>query len=627
MCGIAGFYGYEDGEQKAILANQIQFHRGPDHQGVFTQNDFSFAHQRLSIIDIEPRSNQPFIKDDHVIVFNGEIYNYKSVKASLIELGHSFSTESDTEVLLVGYIEWGEELLQKIEGMFAFSIFCKSTEELFIARDCFGIKPLYYFEDENHFCFASELKTLVKTNSFPKEINIGSIVNALNYLWIPGSDSMFKNVFKLLPGHYLRKKKGESLSLVKYWEVTEQPMFTSEEECIANLEKALDHSIENHMVADVPVGSFLSGGLDSALLSYKAKELKGSLNTYCIGTSDKLEPPVKPIEDEDFAHLQAKDFGYKHVNLKISSSIIDELPHIVKLLDEPIGDPAAINTYLICKQARENGEKVMLSGMGADEILFGYIRHKAMFHARFYNRFPGIIKKAGISLIRKLPTFWRGRDLRFIRWFKRFMSFAVLPENEAYLQSYSYYNKKDLSDLFVADVTAEIDGLYSNHQALYASKFKGDMVNQICNVDIQRFMTGLNLRYTDKASMGASVEVRVPYISKSVVEVAMRIPGKLKYKNYQTKYPLRKIGEKYLDKKHVNRPKASFGVPLRKWVKGELKEMVDDLLSETNVTKRGLFKYPTIKNLIDADRKGEEDNAFRIYQLLTIELWYREYID
>ncbi|MEJ7830874.1 MAG: asparagine synthase C-terminal domain-containing protein, partial [Segetibacter sp.] len=307
--------------------------------------------------------------------------------------------------------------------------------------------------------------------------------------------------------------------------------------------------------------------------------------------------------------------------------IIDLLPKMVYALDEPIGDPAALNTFLICFAARKEGVKVLLSGMGADEIFFGYRRQNATLLASRYKRTPRILRKSASLLVSSLPVKFMGRGIKISRWAKRFLSFADLPTEEAYMQSYSYYNQKELQQLFVKDIQTSYRKLRQAHAALFNAHYNGDDINKMCYTDIYMFMQGLNLTYTDRSSMAASVEVRVPFIDKHVIELAMQIPGKFKYKNKQPKYILKKVAEKYLQKEIIYRSKAGFGAPIKSWISGELKEMVDDLLSKENVEKRNIFNYNYVKNLIINDRKGVEDNAYRIYQLLTLEIWFRTFVD
>lgn len=629
MCGLAGFTGFENNVQLAENANNIQAHRGPDNQSTWNDDYIALAHQRLSIIDLSDEANQPFHKGDFIIVFNGEIYNYKKLQSKLqTEKKVEFITSSDTEVILELYIHYGIKSLDFLTGMFVFAIYNKKTSELFIARDHFGIKPLFYTQIDSAFAFSSELKTLVGIPGFNKSINHKSLVSCLNYLWVSGNESMFDDCYKLPPAHYLLYSKNSTMQIHKYWELDDQHMADKNEKTLSQeVADSIEFSVNRHMVADVPVSSFLSGGLDSSVIAVLAKRINAKLSTYTITTHAKDKGIEKMPDDEKFAEIVANDYSLDHNVIRISPEIVKDLPFIVRALDEPIGDPAAINTYLICKAARLKGAKVLLSGMGADEIFFGYRRQKATLLARKYNRLPKFIKSPIQAITDKLPVKLMGKGFKTARWAKRFLSFANLPVDEAYMRSYSYYDSRELNDLLKGNYDEAIKEVSQEHKNFFNSKFKGDVINQMCYTDTQLFMLGLNLTYTDRASMAASVEVRVPFIDRLVVTKAMQIPGKFKIKNGESKFILKKAAEKYLQKKIIYRKKASFGAPIRSWISNDLKEMVDHLLSEESVRNRGLLNFSVVKKLIEDDRKGVQDNAYRIYQLLTLELWCREYLD
>lgn len=626
MCGIAGFLNFNDNIELARMANEIQKHRGPDAQEIWSDNYLALAHQRLSIIDLDKRSDQPFVKGNYVIIYNGEVYNYKELIETHLE-GIDLTTSSDTEVVLEMYVKLKEECLQYFIGMFAFSIYNTETNELFCARDHFGIKPFYFYKEHTKFAFASELKTLVQIPGFDKKINMKALISSLNYIWIPGNDSIFSNISKLPPAHYLKVDKEGSLELKRYWSLDTSTENKTEDTLVKELAVKFDKTISRHMVADVPVSSFLSGGLDSSVISVAAKRINTNISTYTIGTEAKDKKIESMPDDQKYAKILADINDFDHNEIVINSNITKELPNIVRTLDEPIGDPAAINTYLICKAAREKGVKVLLSGMGADEMFCGYRRQKATLMAEKYKAFPSFIRGPIRFVVNRLPVKIGNRGLRLARWSKKFISFAERPTEEAYRMSYSYYDKKELGKLLKNDFTESIEEIYSDHKAIFEADYLNDVVNKMCFTDINMFMIGLNLTYTDRASMAASVEVRVPFIDKEFTSHAMKIDGKYKYKNKESKYILKKIAEEYLPKNIVYRPKASFGAPIRSWISGDLKNMVDKHLSKSIVEKRGIFDYAYINKLITNDRLGIEDNAYRIYQLLTIELWFKEFID
>jgi len=615
MCGIAGFINFQDAGALIRMAEQEQAHRGPDSQQGWLEDNIAFAHLRLSIIDLDHRSDQPFIKDGLVMVFNGEIYNYQELRARLMEANPSlqFRTSSDTEVLLEWYRLKKEDCLADLIGMFSFAIYDQRAKTLFLARDHFGIKPLFYTFIGNQLAFASELKALVKIPGFVKKINRVALVGAMNYLWVPGNETMFEGCFKLPPARHMQlDTAGSSLQprIREYWRPLTRVTYSDEKKTITALTECLEASVKRHMIADVPVSSFLSGGLDSSLISVMAAKTGISLSTY-----------------EKYARQLADQFHFDHHEIVLNADIVNDLPRMVYMLDEPIGDPAALNTYLICKAARQRGVKVLLSGMGADEMFFGYRRQKASLLTSRYQRIPSFVRRPLAALAGMLPVKAFGKGIRTVRWMKRFLSFAELSPEEAYMQSYSYYSGQELQQLFTQDISQPYQVLREEHKHYYTDNDYTDPINKMCNADIHLFMTGLNLTYTDRASMAASVEVRVPFIDKEVVEMALQIAGDLKYKNKQQKYILKKVAEKYLPHSIIYRPKASFGAPIRSWISHELRGLTDELLSEQQVKKRGLFNYSFIKKLIDEDRQGVADHAYRIYQLITLELWIREYVD
>ena len=627
MCGIAGFVGFSENARLAAEANKIQKHRGPDSQAVWKNEFLALAHQRLSIIDLSSRSDQPFIKGEYVMIYNGEIYNYQELKETYLQ-EVEFKTGSDTEVVLEMYHKFGAKALDYFIGMFAFAIYDQSNNKIFAARDHFGIKPFYFYNKEKEFAFASELKTLSALIPTKKEINKKALVASLNYLWIPGNETIFKEFSKLPPAHYLSYDiTSATLTINKYWTLATLVKKDSEKQTIENLSQEFDQSIKRHMVADVPVSTFLSGGLDSSMISVAASKINTNISTYTIGTSKEDKKVENMPEDEKYAKKLADIHNFDHHEIIVSSDITKMLPQMVRTLDEPIGDPAALNTFLICKAARDKGVKVLLSGMGADEIFCGYRRQKALLIAKRYKKIPKIFRSIIKFIVDILPVKIGGYGLRLARWSKKFISFAEMPDEQAYRMSYSYYEKRELQSLLKDDVSNEIKAIYDDHEQLFNIHYQDDVVNQMCFTDIHMFMNGLNLTYTDRSSMAASVEVRVPFIDKKLISLAMSIPGKFKYRDKQSKYILKKVAEKLLPNDIIYRPKASFGAPIRSWISGDLKWMIDEHLSETQVEKRGVFNYDYVKRIIDEDRKGLVDNAYRIYQLLTIELWFKEFID
>lgn len=629
MCGIAGFLNYENHKEYANASNKIQYHRGPDYQDVWSQGNISLAHQRLSIIDVDPRSNQPMCKGRYVIVFNGEIYNYQQLKKKMeVEYGVTFQTNSDTEVLLELYSIKREKCLQDIIGMFSFAIFDRDKRELFIARDHFGIKPIFYRSDGAKFCFASELKTIVKTVGSNFSIDFSALSTSMQLLWLPDHYCIFKDVKKLQPGHYITVSSQGDCVTHKYWKLPDDEVLNvNETDAIEIVAKSFEESIDRHLVSDVEVGSFLSGGLDSSLVSTIAKRKLGKLKTFTIGMSDADKRIERMPDDQKYAELLASKENFDHHSIVVNPDLLTLLPNVIHSLDEPIGDPAALNTKLICKSAREMGVKVLLSGMGADEIHFGYRRQKAWLLAKKYQQLPSFVRKSIGNITEKLPVQIGGRGIRISRWAKKFLSFAELPENQSYLRSYSMFDIGQLTTL-MPDVPLKKHlelGLY--HDSIMNSSYQNDPINKLCQTDIKLFMSGLNLAYTDRSSMSESVEVRVPFIDRNFVETSMRMPGHFKFSNGKSKNLLKKVAERYLPKEIIYRPKSNFSVPIRSWISGELNEMVRDHLSPATIKNRGWFDSAAVQQLISEHSAGTHDNSLQIYQLLCVELWAENMVD
>ena len=565
-------------------------------------------------------------KNGLVIIYNGEIYNFKDLKKDLVSKGIVFDTNSDTEVVLELFRMYGKESLNMLRGMFAFAIYDEVRKSLLLARDHFGIKPLFYTNIDNGIAFSSELKTLCKIPGFNKTLNEKSILSAINYLWLPGNESIFMNTKKLPPAHYMEIDEDQNINIQRYWELDDKKVIDEKNDLVRVVHQKFDESVKMHLISDVGISSFLSGGLDSSLVSVIAKKYSDP-STYTIATNKEDKKIEQMPEDEIYASKLADQYKFNHHEIEISSNIVDMLPKIVSHLDEPIGDPAAINTFLICNKAKENNEKVLLSGMGADEIFFGYRRHKAFLYAQTYKKLPKVIRNIISFMIKAMPVKIFGIGLKLSRWAKKFDSIAKMSDSDSYMQSYSYYDPSGLVSLMNPSFHKHIDELREDHKRIFNSKYKGDIINQICHTDINMFLNGLNLVYTDRASMAASTEVRVPFVDVELIEFAMSIPGKYKFKNNESKYILKKAAEIELPREIIYRKKASFGAPIRSWISNDLKSMVDEVLSEENVANRGIFNYAEIKRIIDNDRSGKEDNAYRIYQFLTLELWMREFID
>ena len=626
MCGIAGCYQQADGPKLVDVMTERIAHRGPDANGTWNhENDrvsIQLGHRRLSIIDLSAAAGQPLSKRGLTLVYNGELYNYKELRAELTSRGVSFVTASDTEVVLEAWRYWGPASLSRFRGMFAFALADEKTGELFLARDPLGIKPLFYLQRREGVLFASELKALVSAVGPELRIEPGALVASMLYYWVPEQWCAVAGVRKLPGGSWARFSPDGRMYLEHYWQVADVAQ-EAEGAAAPDLGRVIEESVAAHLVADVPVSSFLSGGLDSSIITVLAHRAAQEIDAYTITFRPEDQRLEAMPDDAVYARKVAARFGVKLHEIEISPDIVKMLPRIVDALDEPIGDPAAINTVLMCEAARARGVKVILSGMGADELFGGYRRQLACVMASRYGRLPGL-SRAGVRFaVDRAPVTLGGSGLRYARWAKRFLTFAELPEEPRYRRSYTLYDPDELAGLLNPDLRAQVDQVIDGHRDIYTDNSLRDEVNRMCLADARLFLPGLNLAYTDRASMAASVEVRVPFVDPVVAQAAFAIPGRDKITNRQGKVALKRAAEKWLPHEIVYRPKASFGAPLRGWVRNDLQEIINDVLVRGELVGSGMIRADALDRLIQDERAGRADNAKQIWQLLTMELWYR----
>jgi asparagine synthase (glutamine-hydrolysing) len=626
MCGIAGCYQQADGRKLTdLMINRIA-HRGPDASGIWMYEDervsMYLGHLRLSIIDLSTAADQPISKNGLTIIWNGELYNYKELRAELAGRGVSFSTTSDTEVALEAWRAWGPDALSRFRGMFAFALADERTGELVLARDPFGIKPMFYLQRGDGALFASELKALTAAVGPELRIEPGALVASMLYYWVPEQFCAIEGVRKLPAGSWARLRPDGHLQVEHYWHIADVARDAAAGPA-PDLGKVIEESVAAHLVADVPVSSFLSGGLDSSIVTVLAHRTAQEIDAYTITFRPEDQRLEAMPDDAVYARKVAAQFGVKLHEIEISPDIVDLLPRMVDALDEPIGDPAAINTLLMCQAARDRGVKVILSGMGADELFGGYRKHLACVMASRYSRLPALPRAAMRFAVDRTPVSIGGRGLRYARWAKRFLTFAELPEEPRFRRSYTLYDPDDLAGLLSPDLGAQVDRVVDGHREIYTDNDLDDEVNRMCLADARLFLPGLNLSYTDRSSMAASVEVRVPFVDPVVAQAAFAIPGRDKIRNRQGKVALKQAAERWLPREIVYRPKASFSAPLRAWIRGDLQEVINDVLVRGELVGSGMIRAGALDRLIQDDRAGREDNAKQIWQLLSMELWYR----
>lgn len=599
-------------------------HRGPDDSGVMLFPQCGLGFQRLAIIDCAG-GHQPMVSASGrtAVVFNGEIYNYQELRSELTAAGYPFRTKSDTEVLLAGWEHWNDRLFQKLRGIFAFVLYDLTSREVIAARDHTGIKPLYYTERDGVVLFASEIKALLCWPGMRARLNEAALPKYLSFLWVPAPETLFEGISILEPAHYLTISR-DRRSLRKFWnpDLWEVDDTTTEAEWVERLDSEFQRVVREQMISEVPLGAFLSGGVDSStIIAYMNRISEQQIITYTTGFDRKdLERDVIG-SDLEYARIAAKKLRVESHEIILRPDVVNLLPKLVWHMDEPPADPAAVTTYLICQAAKEKCT-VMLSGVGGDEIFGGYPRYLANLFAEQYQKFPAVIRNGLVEPItRQLPT----GSITFIRNLKKFMKSAKLPFFERYFGYLTYYSHLELQQLLRAEY--DWSSVFEIHRSFFQTDHADRPLQSMMNLDLKTFLPNLNLMYTDKMSSASAVEVRVPFLDHLLVEMAARIPDRMKIRRTTRKYVLKKLAQQVLPKEVVWRKKAGFGAPIGAWLKGQARGMMQDLLSEETVRKRGLFHYQAVDKLIHDHLEGKEYNANQIWQLMTLELWFQMFLD
>ncbi|MBX7221820.1 MAG: asparagine synthase (glutamine-hydrolyzing) [Blastocatellia bacterium] len=638
MCGIAGFIGNRTEADLNRMLDAVR-HRGPDDRGTYVKRErhgalVGLGQQRLSILDLSSAGHNPMPNSarNRWLVYNGETYNFREIRQELATKGHRFHSECDTEVILAANDEWGIRHLDRLNGMFAYAVWDETTDTLLLVRDRLGIKPLYYVETADGIAFGSEIKSLLTLPGVKAELDQEALHEYLTFLWVPDPKTAFRGIRKLPPGHYLTWNNG-TLTIKQYWDIHFQEDFSrSQTYWEATLREQLRLAVERQLVSDVPLGAFLSGGVDSSSivgLMTRRFERDGAgrtVQTYTMGSS--AEDLAYDVNDDDteYARQVGKLFHTDYHESLLQPDVINLLPKMVWHMDEPVADPAILTSYLICRAARET-LTVMLSGMGADEVFAGYPRHLAAVRlAKLFNLVP---QRMSEPLVALLPGAGTGTFGKVSRNVKKLAKSAGLPFDERYLGYGTYFTDAEKMALYAPELQAATVRMDAYHaHRTYLERVKGEHpVNQMLYLDFKTFLPCLNLTYSDKTSMAASVEVRVPFLDHTLVELSAQMPADLKLHGTTRKYILKKCLQDLLPKNILYRKKAGFSAPVRAWLRRDLREMVDDLLSETTLKRRGLFNPTEVRRLIEAQRQGREDNALKIYQLLTLELWLQTFVD
>ena len=634
MCGIAGYIDFTKSPHDYIgpMTAALQ-HRGPDGDGTETiitdEAHIAFGHRRLSIIDLSETGKQPMAYQDLLITFNGEVYNFQEIKATLQAKGHAFIGHSDTEVILHAYAEWGEACVQQFIGMFAFAIYNKKTKEVFFARDRAGIKPFYYYWEEGLFLFASELKSFHAHNKFKKQIDHNALAMYMQYGNIPAPHCIFKNCFKLMPGFTMRLNlTTKNFSTQQYWSVYDNAynhdkIDISFEEAKNKTESLLSSAFNYRMIADVPVGVFLSGGYDSVCLTaLLQKDRTEKIKTFTIGVSDF------GLDESGYAKNIAKVLGTDHHTFVCSEKealgIIEQLPYYY---DEPFGDSSTVPTTLVCKMAKQQ-VTVALSADGGDEVFAGYNRYDyLMKHGKLLNQTPKFMRDAAAFMMKRvssqhLPIL--KNKYNFHNRYNKLKNLLRDPSPENMMNSLStQFLEEELQQL----LKHPFEKLPSNYQSKRLDAEHYSPLRYMMAVDYETYLPDDILQKVDRASMTSSLEARDPFLDHRLIEWAAKLPDNFKYNIGVKKYMLKEIVHSYVPKHMMDRPKMGFAIPVEDWLYKDLKDLVLKYLDEQYIIKQGLFNPSYVKTLSQSFYKGKPEHAVKIWFLLMFQMWHERWMD
>ncbi|MEH7106318.1 asparagine synthase (glutamine-hydrolyzing) [Bacillus sp. JJ1764] len=614
MCGFIGCVhdkpqNYSD-EQKQLFTNMndIITHRGPDDDGFFYDEHIQFGFRRLSIIDIES-GHQPLTYENerYWIIFNGEIYNYVELREELLKEGLTFSTSSDTEVIIALYSHLKEKAVEKLRGMFGFVIWDKQEQTLYGARDPFGIKPFFYMEDGDRTFFGSEKKSILLALE-NDVLNYDALQHYLTYQFVPEPDTLSEGIRKLEPGHYFTKKIGEPMKMNRYWKAHFKPVDKAEADFIKEIRDVMFDSVKMHMRSDVPVGSFLSGGIDSSIIASIAKEFHPAIKTFSVGFEHN------GFSEIDVAKETAEKLGVENISYVISpQEYMNEIPKIMWHMDDPLADPACVPLYFVAREARKH-VTVVLSGEGADELFGGYNIYREPQSLEVFNKIPRIGKVLLKGIANMMPEGTKG---------KSFIERGVTPMEERYIGNAKMFTEEEKRDL----LNVYREGLkYTDiTKPLYVESNGYDPVDRMQYIDIHTWMRGDILLKADKMTMAHSLELRVPFLDKAVFEVASRIPTSLKTANGTTKYVLRKAAEGIVPDHVLNRKKLGFPVPIRHWLKAEMNEWAKNIIRESQTDH--LLNKAYLLKLLDDHCLDKADNSRKIWTVLMFMVWHQIYVE
>jgi asparagine synthase (glutamine-hydrolysing) len=627
MCGICGKVNRDPDapmDEGAIrrMAGLLA-HRGPDGEGVFVKDHVGLGHRRLAIIDLSPAGRQPMSNEDGSIwiVFNGEIYNFRELRAALIQTGHTFRSKSDTEVIVHLYEDRGLEALHALRGMFALAIWDMKRRRLVLARDRFGKKPLFYFDGPSAFIFASELQALLEDPSVPRVPDLDAIRYYLTYHYVPYPYTAFQGIRKLPPAHYLMLE-GDQLRLGRYWRLQYAEKTQESEPALAErLRSHLEEAIRLRMMSDVPVGAFLSGGIDSsAVVALMARMSGDPVKTFSIGFDDDR------LSELSYARTVAGRFATDHHEFVVKPDAVTILPLLVRHFGEPFADSSAVPQYYLSKLAAEF-VTVALAGDGGDEAFGGYDRYLAALLARRADRMPGLLRNGFVGLGEAMSRLSVSAP-RLAR-IGRFLRALGDDAPRRYARWVSAFDREEQAGLFSADFLGQVRGVEPERLILdtYRSTDATDLLDATLGVDVKTYLPNDLLVKVDITSMANSMEVRSPFLDHPLMEFAASLPASLKIRGLKKKYLLKQSMADLLPAEILNRPKQGFAVPLDRWFRHELKEMVWDTLLDPRSLERSYFKADAVKRMLDEHARGLRQRHHQLWSLLMLELWHKACID
>jgi asparagine synthase (glutamine-hydrolysing) len=623
MCGIAGIafpHGKRVPSELIQRMTETLRHRGPDDSGIFLDDNIGLGHRRLSIIDLSPNGHQPMRNEDGSIwtVFNGEIYNFNELRDGLVARGHQIRSQTDTEVLLHLYEEQQSEMVERLNGMFAFAIWDRPRRRLFLARDRLGIKPLFYAQTNHGFAFGSEIKAILAAVLVDRRVRLDALYHYLSLNYLPAPLTMFEGIQQLRPGEWLIWKDGR-VQTQTYWRLPVEIRPLAEAEAITRFDELLQRSVRGQMLSDVPVGAFLSGGLDSSTLACYMKGQSASVKTFSIGFREET------YDEAPFARKVARHLGTEHREEFVTPDARQILNRMVYHAEEPTADASMIAVWYLSQMTRKH-VTVALSGDGADELLAGYETYQANILAQLYRRFPAWMRTSVFEpLVRALPTGLGKLPLDYK--LKRFIAAAHLPPERAHFSWRIIFDERLKQSLLTSEVRKAIEPC-DTFDVCREYFGRGQGLNEFLAADTLFYLPNDMLTKVDRMSMAHSLEVRVPYLDHELVEFLATLPPELKLRRFFTKkYLMKRLMRGRLPQDIIDRSKAGFNVPLNRWFKGELREYVHDMLSPAALSRIGFFEARMVERLLHEHQGGRADWSYQIYCLLVFAIWHQTFIE